>query len=99
MQPHDHEQAEDDLNRGGGPAPRAGVGIAAGQVAADAVEEFVVVEQAMRLLEQGLKARAESRDEREQIGPIVAVLEHAGSLQNGLKQGHFEQQTSLGQPR
>ena len=73
IEPHDHEHAEDDLDRCGGPAPGAGLGMPAGEVGADEVEELVVVEEAVELLELRLEAQAELGGQREQIGPFIAV--------------------------
>ena len=47
--------------------------MATGEVGADEVEELVVVEEAVELLQQGLEAEAELGDQREQIGPVIAV--------------------------
>jgi hypothetical protein len=47
--------------------------VAAGEVSSDEVEEFVIVEQAIKLLELGLEAEAELGDHREEIGPFIAV--------------------------
>ena len=63
-----------DLDRGGGAAAGPGPRRAAGEVVADEVEDLVVVEQPVELLQLGLEAQAELGDQREQIGPIVAVL-------------------------
>ena len=49
------------------------LGVASGEVAADEVEELVVVEEAIELLQLGLEAQAELGDQREQIGPFIAV--------------------------
>ena len=51
----------------------AGLGMSPGEVAADEVEELVVVEEAIEVLELGLEAQAELGGQREQIGPFIAV--------------------------
>jgi hypothetical protein len=76
-EPHDHEHAEDDLHRGGGPAAGPRPRGAAGHVVADEVEDLVVVEQAVELLQLGVEPEPEPRDQGEQIDRLVAVLEHA----------------------
>jgi hypothetical protein len=69
--------------------PRARLRVSAAEVLADGVEELVVVEQAIELLEPGLEAEARPGDQGEQVGPIVAVAEHAPSVQNAGEHGHF----------
>src|SRR5262249_55428607 len=93
VQPHDHEHAEDDLDRGGGAAAGGGPGVSRGEVAADEVEELVVVEEAVELLQLRLEAEPELGDQREQIGPVVAVAQHPSSLPEAAKPAYFAPQT------
>jgi hypothetical protein len=80
VEAHHDQHAEDDLHRGGGPAARAGLGMTAGEIPADPLEELIVVEQPVELLELGLEAESEAGDQGEQIGPGVAVPEHGSGL-------------------
>jgi len=94
VEPHDDEHAEDDLDGGGGSSSGAGLGITAGQVAADEVEQLVVIQEMIELLQLGLETEAKLGDKREQIGPVVSVLEHAYSLPEALDTAYFAPQTS-----
>ena len=94
VEPHDHEHPEDDLHRGGGPAAGArSWGERRARSSRTALDDLVVVEQAVELLELGLEAEAELGDQGEQIGPVVAVAEHACSLPEAAKPAYFAPQT------
>jgi hypothetical protein len=96
VEPHDHEYAKDDLDRGGGTAAGPRARAAAGHIGADTVDDLIVVEQSVELLELGLETEPEAGDEREEIRPVVAVPEHARSLQIARKQGNFAPKIVLG---
>lgn len=53
--------------------------MAAGEVAADELEQLVVVEQAVELLQLGLETQAELGDQGEEAGPVVSIPEHGSS--------------------
>ena len=53
---------------------------AAGHIGADAVDDRVVVEQALELLQVGLEAQAELGGERGQIGPGVSIPERGSGV-------------------
>jgi hypothetical protein len=73
VEPHHHEHPEDDLDRGGGAAAGSGLWVTAGEIVADPVDDRIVVEQLVEVLELRLEAEIELGDQREQIGPVVAV--------------------------
>src|SRR5512135_1886164 len=82
VEPHDHEHAEDHLDRCGAAAVDGGQGVAPSQIGADAGEQLVIIEEAIELGQLGLELQPELGDEAEEIDGIVAVAEHRRELLN-----------------
>lgn len=88
IQALDHEHTEDHLDRGTVSALGHAVGIALDEITLDALEDRIVVQQAIEPLQNRCEGGVARRDEREEIDGLVAMHDHdaeaSGEWRDGL---------------